>query len=174
MDITFNCDKCGQYIGIGGAAAGQLVDCPKCGTPLEVPYKSQAAPPMPAKPPEPPPAPAPAPNQTGLKKCPFCAEMIKAEARICRFCRSSLEKVGAELPISATPIQSGSGGTMICPNPNCGYHGNPRREPKGDVFYGILLCLLCLLPGIIYFIVQSGYKYVCPKCGLIWQKDLIA
>lgn len=41
MDITFNCHKCGQHIAIDEAGAGQLVDCPKCGKTLEVPYKSQ-------------------------------------------------------------------------------------------------------------------------------------
>ena len=41
MEITFNCDACEQSIAIDEAAAGQLVDCPKCGTSLEVPYKSK-------------------------------------------------------------------------------------------------------------------------------------
>lgn len=44
MDITFNCDKCGQNIVIDAAGAGQIVDCPKCGQPLEVPYKSKTLP----------------------------------------------------------------------------------------------------------------------------------
>ncbi len=48
MDITFNCDKCGQSLTIDEAGAGQLVDCPKCGIPLEVPYKNKAIPPVPA------------------------------------------------------------------------------------------------------------------------------
>ena len=43
MDITFACEKCGQSIVTDEAAAGQLVDCPKCGTPLAVPYKSKSS-----------------------------------------------------------------------------------------------------------------------------------
>lgn len=54
MDITFNCGKCGQSITIDEAGAGQLVDCPKCGKPMEVPYKSAAAVPQaPSVPPQP-------------------------------------------------------------------------------------------------------------------------
>ena len=41
MDISFFCEKCGQHVVIDAVAAGQLVDCPKCGTPLAVPYKSK-------------------------------------------------------------------------------------------------------------------------------------
>ena len=37
MDITFNCDKCGQSIVIGELGAGRQVECPKCGTSLSVP-----------------------------------------------------------------------------------------------------------------------------------------
>lgn len=37
MDITFNCDKCGQSIVIDELGAGRQVECPKCGTSLSVP-----------------------------------------------------------------------------------------------------------------------------------------
>jgi predicted negative regulator of RcsB-dependent stress response/predicted RNA-binding Zn-ribbon protein involved in translation (DUF1610 family) len=42
MDITFTCGSCGQSIVIDEAGAGQLVDCPKCGATIEVPYKSKS------------------------------------------------------------------------------------------------------------------------------------
>jgi phage host-nuclease inhibitor protein Gam len=62
MDISFNCKKCGQHIVIDEDGAGQLVDCPKCGTTLEVPYKADtlaavaSSTPAPRKPSVPPPA----------------------------------------------------------------------------------------------------------------------
>ena len=55
---------------------------------------------------------------------------------------------------------------MICPNPNCGYRGKPKRKARGSVLVGLLLLCFFLLPGILYFIFKSGYRYSCPKCGL--------
>jgi hypothetical protein len=40
MDITFNCDKCGQHIAIDEAGTGIIVSCPKCNAPLLVPRQS--------------------------------------------------------------------------------------------------------------------------------------
>jgi len=34
MDISFNCDQCGQNIVIEEAGAGLQVECPKCGQPI--------------------------------------------------------------------------------------------------------------------------------------------
>ena len=37
MDITFNCDSCGQHIVVDETGAGASVNCPKCGKSLSVP-----------------------------------------------------------------------------------------------------------------------------------------
>ena len=55
---------------------------------------------------------------------------------------------------------------MICPNPNCGYQGKPKRTARGSVLVGLILLCFFLLPGILYFIFMGGYRYSCPKCGL--------
>jgi DNA-directed RNA polymerase subunit RPC12/RpoP len=91
MDITFNCDKCGQQIAIDEAGAGLATDCPKCGQPITVPSPEQL--PKPAK--SAPVRVVARPSNTKL--CPFCAETIKAEAIVCRFCgRDLVEKRLAE------------------------------------------------------------------------------
>ena len=41
MDITFACRYCGQSIVIDEASAGTETDCPRCGTPVVVPYASE-------------------------------------------------------------------------------------------------------------------------------------
>lgn len=55
---------------------------------------------------------------------------------------------------------------MICPNVNCGYRGPAKRRKRGSVLLGLLLCLFGLVPGVLYFIFRSGYRYSCPRCGL--------
>jgi len=60
---------------------------------------------------------------------------------------------------------------IICPNTNCGYRGLAKRKSRGSVVVGLVLCLFFLLPGIIYFMLKSGYRYACPNCGLQLSVD---
>jgi hypothetical protein len=55
---------------------------------------------------------------------------------------------------------------IICPNPNCIYKGIPKRQARGSFLIGLILCLFFLVPGILYFMFKSGYRYYCPKCGM--------
>jgi hypothetical protein len=57
-------------------------------------------------------------------------------------------------------------GEIICPNARCGYVGYPRRAARGSIAVGCLLTLIFLVPGILYFLFFSGYRYLCPNCGV--------
>ena len=60
---------------------------------------------------------------------------------------------------------------IICPNPRCGYVGKPIKKARADMFVGLILCLFCLIPGILYFLFKNGYIYKCPKCGMQISSD---
>ena len=59
----------------------------------------------------------------------------------------------------------------ICPNPNCKYQGKPIKKAKGSFFVGLILCCFFLLPGILYFMIKSGYRYYCPNCSMQIRED---
>jgi hypothetical protein len=58
------------------------------------------------------------------------------------------------------------GRNIICPNPRCDYQGPARRVARGSFLVGFILLCLFILPGLLYFMLKSGYRYYCPKCGL--------
>lgn len=43
------------------------------------------------------------------KKCPFCAEIIKSEAKFCRYCAKELPVADAETPSGKAELTSGFG-----------------------------------------------------------------
>lgn len=63
-------------------------------------------------------------------------------------------------------------GERICPNPNCGYCGSGKKEARGSRLLFILLILVWIIPGLIYWAVCGGYRIVCPKCGMEWSVEL--
>jgi hypothetical protein len=60
---------------------------------------------------------------------------------------------------------------IICPNQNCGFQGEPKKKARGSLIVGFVLCFFFLVPGLIYFMLRSGYTYLCPKCGLQISSD---
>lgn len=66
---------------------------------------------------------SPAAANGDLKKCPDCAEMVKAEARICRFCRYRFADPPQDSPATPDPplvtaSAPTSGGHQIAPAPS--------------------------------------------------------
>lgn len=59
----------------------------------------------------------------------------------------------------------GERGLILCVNPECDFIGEPELKKTGNIKTGLVLFLLGILPGIIYFMFNSGYIPVCPICG---------
>jgi DNA-directed RNA polymerase subunit M/transcription elongation factor TFIIS len=133
MDIEFDCNKCGQHIVIDEAAAALRAQCPKCAASITVPSK----PSVDVKPPSPP-ASVPPPE----KQCPFCAETIEREERVCRFCGYNSE---------TGQLQQSSHSENVSP---------PTVKAESSVESGVKLRIgmFIVLPLMIILLVAVSYQ----------------
>jgi hypothetical protein len=87
----------------------------------------------------------------------------------------SLEQLSQQLSRNHTdqpPRRNLMPGERVCPNPNCGFCGKGKREARGSGVIFVILILLWIIPGLIYWALCGGYRIVCPKCGMEWSVEL--
>lgn len=84
------------------------------------------------------------------KQCPFCAETIKAEAKVCRFCNRDLAPQDAEIPHQ----EARSGNVLIEKEPAFQDHVPGREKQLTDDDIAALI-----VPQ------QEPKVVICPKCS---------
>lgn len=73
-DIEFSCKGCGQHLEAPPEMAGETVECPQCGTRLEIPSLTKTT------------LIAPPPSPAAGQKCPECGADMAADAVLCIHC----------------------------------------------------------------------------------------
>jgi len=104
------------------------------------------------------------------RKCPQCGELVRREAKICRFCRfefSSLEPLPIEIASSDPPTSCPKCGSQyfhraedgtpvwVCDGPECFVRFAPSKNPRSEQ---AIRCNFCNLP-------VTPARPICPKCG---------
>ena len=89
------------------------------------------------------------------------------EERVCDRCYKHLSGA-ATYGAAAT---GATGPLIICPNPNCGYRGAGLRRAKGSVGLTVLLFIIGVVPGLLYWLLRGGYRVSCPRCGMMVRDE---
>ena len=163
MDITFNCDKCGQQIVIDEAGAGQLVDCPKCAQHLTVPnpapQRTTAVPP---------------PQQASvaeMQRCPGCKEVSPAGKKNCPICGFDLGLYAARKTHPGMDfVRCPKCGNIVDKNaahcPNCRAPCGPKIRKTGKlspVFVATGVVLLSFLGWWAWMMQEELLRFFTPK-----------
>jgi hypothetical protein len=91
-----------------------------------------------------------------MKQCPFCAEMVQDDAKVCRHCKSPLVK---SCPYCAEEISAVAKKCKFC---GSDLEKKPEAKPKADVCTGYIGNERNLIVGILLSIITCGIY------ALIW------